>query len=291
MKNNFKKRKHDSRSFEKVRFILTSKMRTKLLLSLIDGEKNLEGLRMILKKPSATILHGIKELKKERLVCKFNKYYYLSSTGYLSCLNLIKLIENWYSINQHVYFFKNHDIKSIPYKFLKKCYALKNGKCISSNSHNLINPLTNYLEFIQDSENLKILLPIFSEIHLNAILDTVENNDSELEIVVTPDVLLEIITNNDYKNRINIGKIKIWESNEDFKLFMTCCETFTSLELFLEDGHYDGSNILVDKSKEGISWSLAIFEYYKRKSTKFDASFKSDNIKFQTLNEVDIWSK
>ena len=38
-------------------------MRTKLLLSIYNGSKNLDDLRIELEKPSATILHGLKELE------------------------------------------------------------------------------------------------------------------------------------------------------------------------------------------------------------------------------------
>ena len=49
--------------YQGIKYILTSTMRTKLLLSIYNESKNLDDLRIELEKPSATILHGLKELE------------------------------------------------------------------------------------------------------------------------------------------------------------------------------------------------------------------------------------
>ena len=66
--------------FKNIKYILTSTMRSKLLLTMYGGPKNLEELRDELEKPSATILHGLKELETINLIKNFkwfpvgNKY-------------------------------------------------------------------------------------------------------------------------------------------------------------------------------------------------------------------------
>ena len=91
--------KNENHEFKNIKYILTSTMRTKLIISIYEKEKNLEELRNELKKPSATILHGLKELENLNFVKKINKNYSLTSNGYLLAVNMLKLIENWYSIN------------------------------------------------------------------------------------------------------------------------------------------------------------------------------------------------
>ena len=80
--------------FRDIKYILTSTMRTKLLISLKECGKNLEALRNDIPKPSATILHGLKELENMHYVKKVNKTYHLTSNGELLTINLLKLIEN-----------------------------------------------------------------------------------------------------------------------------------------------------------------------------------------------------
>lgn len=69
--------------YQGIKYILTSTMRTKLLLSIYNESKNLDDLRIELEKPSATILHGLKELENLNFVKKVQKYYQLTSNGYL----------------------------------------------------------------------------------------------------------------------------------------------------------------------------------------------------------------
>ncbi len=57
--------------YQGIKYILTSTMRTKLLLSIYNESKNLDDLRIELEKPSATILHGLKELENLNFVKKF----------------------------------------------------------------------------------------------------------------------------------------------------------------------------------------------------------------------------
>ena len=64
-----------TKEFSGLKYILTSEMRSKLLLTIYEDSKNLDDLRNELKKPSATILHGLKELENSNLVRKVQKYY------------------------------------------------------------------------------------------------------------------------------------------------------------------------------------------------------------------------
>ena len=70
-------KKELNQEFKDVKYILTSSMRTKLLLAVYNAPKNLDELRTELQKPSATILHGLKELETINLVRKSQKYYEL----------------------------------------------------------------------------------------------------------------------------------------------------------------------------------------------------------------------
>lgn len=109
--------------FSGIKYILTSGMRSKLLLTIYEYPKNLDDLRNELKKPSATILHGLKELENNNLVRKVQKYYELTSNGYLITTNMIKLIENWYAVNKSKLFWNNHDLSGIPEDVLKTCIS------------------------------------------------------------------------------------------------------------------------------------------------------------------------
>ena len=98
-------KENEPQEFKNVKYLLTSSMRTLILVVLYDNKKNLNEIRDELKKPSATILHGLKELEENNLIKKDRKYYSLTSNGYLLATNMIKLIDNWYAIEKNKVFY------------------------------------------------------------------------------------------------------------------------------------------------------------------------------------------
>ena len=55
---------NNTQEFKNVKYLLTSSMRTLILVVLYNNKKNLNEIRNELQKPSATILHGLKELEE-----------------------------------------------------------------------------------------------------------------------------------------------------------------------------------------------------------------------------------
>ncbi|MDL2247013.1 DUF1724 domain-containing protein [Methanobrevibacter sp. OttesenSCG-928-K11] len=252
------------KEYQEIKYILTSSMRTKLIISIFEGSKNLENLRQELKKPSATILHGLKELENLNFVKKKNKFYSLSSNGYLLAVNMIKLIENWYSIDKNMIFWKNHYIGCIPEESLKNLYQLKDAKCIISENNDLSKPFKEYVNLIRNSENLKLILPIFSEIHLENIFNLLKNKNLEKIEIITNSEILESLESSKFKKYLkNNEKVEFIIIDKNLKIFLTCSNKFVSLSLFLSDGYYDDSQILIDESEIGIEWGLEIFNKYK----------------------------
>ncbi|MCL2115587.1 MAG: DUF1724 domain-containing protein [Methanobrevibacter sp.] len=255
--------------FNYVKHILNSTLKTKLLLSLYDNKKKLAALRDDLKKPSPTILHGIKELEKNSLIYKFDKYYCLSSTGYIFVVNLLKLIQKWYSIEHNIDYWENQDISAIPPQYLKEIDIFKNPEYILSDENDLIKPLKKYLNLIAKPNRLKIVLPVFSKAHLDAIIHKLDNN-CNVELIIDENIF-ESINSKGYRKKLfknpNNNKkrnnLKVWKVKENLKLFLTVSEDFVSLSLFLKDGSYNDSNILLDTTYEAIDWGLKIFTHYK----------------------------
>ena len=145
-------------------------MRSRLILAMYRSPKNLEELRNELKKPSATILHGLKELETKNLIRKVQKKYQLTSNGFLLATNMIKLIENWSSINKNTSFWDNHDLKGIPKELLKNMHLLKDATYITSTTSDLSNAFNKYINLISTSKELKIIMPIYSENHFRHII-------------------------------------------------------------------------------------------------------------------------
>ena len=254
--------KSQTHEFKNVKYILTSSMRTLILVVLYNNRKNLNEIRDELKKPSATILHGLKELEENNLIKKDRKYYELTSNGYLLATNIIKLIDNWYSIEKNKYFWNSHDLSGIPENLLNKLYLLKDAQFISSTTSDLSNAFNTYIELISTSPELTIMFPIYSENHLKHLIRLLKNgNLKQLTLLINTEIF-QTITKSRYlkKSLIENEKVKIIETDENFKIFLTFCRDFMTLTLFFKDNHYDDSQIIIDKHQSAIKWSKDLFD-------------------------------
>ena len=259
-------KKQLSEEFSGIKYILTSGMRSKLLLAIYENPKNLDELRNELKKPSAAILHGLKELETINLVKKVQKYYELTSNGFLLTTNMIKLIENWYALNKNKSFWNTHDLTGISEEALKEIYLLKNASYISSTTSDLSNAYNKYLQLLSKSKKIKIILPIYSENHLKHLIKLLNNDKiNELELMVNNEILNSIEKNELLKNELlNNTKVKIKCSEINLKIFLTQSDEFMSLTLFFKDGHYDDSQILIAKDANAKRWAELLAKSYNK---------------------------
>ena len=228
----------------------------------------MEQLRIDLNKPSATILHGLKELENKNLISKFQKYYQLTSNGYLLTTNMLKLIDNWYSINRNKIFWNNHDLSGIPNESIKQIYLLKDCEYVKSTTSDLSNAFNNYTKLLKTAENIKIILPIYSENHFKHIIKLLTKGKVKtLELIITNDIMTSIKKKSKFeKSLLNNEKVKIKIINEPLNLFLTTSESFMSLTLFFKDGHYDDSQILIGKTENSIIWGQHIHRLYGKRS-------------------------
>ena len=248
-----------------IKYILTSSMRSKLLLAIYENPKNLDELRNELKKPSATILHGLKELENINLVKKVQKSYELTSNGFLLTANMVKLIENWYSVSKSKIFWNNHDLSEIPDEILKDIYLLKDAEYVHSTTSDLSNAFNTYIKLISTTKHLKIILPIYSENHFKHLIKLLKTKKLEsLELVISDEIYHSIKKNKLLNKKIlKNKKVSIHRINHKCKVFLTYCDEFVTLSLFFKDGHYDDSQILVARDENAHKWALKLAKNYR----------------------------
>ena len=267
MMTNPQTKKELSNEFKDIKYILTSSMRTKLLLALYEIPLNLDELRSLLKKPSATILHGLKELESINLVKKSQKYYELTSNGYLLTTNMIKLIDNWFSLSKNEIFWNNHDLSDIPEEIIRNIYLLKDAEYINSTTSDLSIAFNKYIKLISKAKELTILLPIYSENHFKHMIEFLNGGKLEkLDLIVSEEIYNSIQRNELFKrDLLENEKVNTIVTDKKFKIFLTYSEKFISLTLFFKDGHYDDSHMLIAKDEDAKKWALSLIKSYKRR--------------------------
>ena len=253
-----------------VRFVLSSRIRPRLLLLLSKSNYDLNGFRRDLNKPSASILHGLKELENENLVKKTFKTYSLTSKGILCAISLEKLFEDLYIFQINREFWLNHSIESIPQECFTNTYLLKDSVYVESDEHDLSKSFMKTLDLLNSCQDMKIILPIFLEEHWDSILENLENGNKL--VIITNKQVLSSLRDSDYYEKLlqhsKKGNVSVRKVEEDLKLFLTICENGMSLSLFFIDGLFDNSSCIYNEKRDGVKWANILFDKYVDKSIK-----------------------
>ena len=251
-------------TFDLTRYILTSEIRLDLLLNLYDGPKVLDEIKSELNKKPGNLLRSLNELIERKLVVKSDKTYSLSSTGYLLAMNIINLFDNWDSIDNHFDFWQKHSINTFTSRFIKRINIWENAELIESNAIELDKTFRVYFENLHESKEINMVLPIFSKMYIDIILESLIENDATLTLI-TSNPILDLIHENDADNVFDSlmkeGRIHAMLTDHDFEMFFTSCDNFSSLFLFFDKMLFDDSEMLLIKDEENIKNAKNMFNY------------------------------
>ncbi|HQE88469.1 MAG TPA: ArsR family transcriptional regulator, partial [Methanothrix sp.] len=99
---------------EDLKSFTRSSIRTKVMLTLLEGGKTAGDLERIMDSRASTILHSIKSLMEGNLVEKRRQEYVLTSIGRVQALMLNDLVNTIVTLNEHRDFWLSHDMSAIP---------------------------------------------------------------------------------------------------------------------------------------------------------------------------------
>ena len=257
--------------YEKVRddlkFLTASDVRTKIIIVLNDGLKNLSELKDETNLNSSTILHGMSQLEEKNLILKQSGGYSLSQTGKIVALNIINLIEASTSIEELEKIFLHHEISPIPEYLLESIGSLKCSYVVESTPTDVMKPHTLHTELIKNSKDVKYISSVLLPQKFESFEETLEKGS--IQLILTSEILdkwIEIIGRANLKKAFLEKKFKIWEIKNSIKISFTVSDTFMALGLFQTDGIYDLHKYLIGRDDDAIKWGNRLFNYYLKQS-------------------------
>lgn len=123
-----------------------------------------------------------------------------------------------------------------------------------------------YFENLYESKEINMILPIFSKMYIEVILESLIRNDAILTII-TNNSILDLIYENDSDNAfdslVKEGRIQVMLVDYDLEMFFTSCDNFSSLFLFYDKMLFDESEMLLIKDEENIKNAKNLFNHFK----------------------------
>jgi predicted transcriptional regulator len=146
---------------------------------------------------------------------------------------------------------------------LKKLHA----ELIESNSIEFDKTFRVYFENLSESREINMVLPIFSKMYIDIILESVIKNGATLT-VITNEPILDLIHQNDsegvFDSLVKEGRIVTVLTDNSLEMFFTTCDNFSSLFLFFDKMLFDDSEMILIKDEENIRNAKNMFKYFKR---------------------------
>jgi predicted transcriptional regulator len=257
-----------------LKFYGISGVRMKIILSLMDGPKKTRHLRELIGIQSSTILHGINELEKQKIVSRNVDNYYLSEIGQILALKLEDMIKTLVTIRNNQKLWLNHEIEGIPHDLLMRIGDLSNSNIIESNNTDIFRIHNMFIETIKQAEEIKGISPFFHPDFTEEFLNLM-NKGVKVELIITDEILKELIKSfhksslKDFIKLVSKGNLNLWILNE-VKLALTVTDKHLSLGLYTKNGGYDPLIDLVSEDYDAIEWGNTLFKYYRKKSDKIE---------------------
>lgn len=259
---------------DNLKFHGISSVRVKIMIGLSEGPKKTKHLRNLIGIQSSTILHGINELEKQKLVSRDGDNYYLSEIGKVMALKLVDMIRTLISLKKFQNLWLNHEIDSIPQDLLKDIGYLSNLNLVESDNIDVFKPHGEYMQVLLRSKKIKGVSPILYPDYIDTFKNMIENGIG-VELVLTSAILRKTMKSLNPQDLAYLKKVlseemlKIWEIKEDVKVALTITDKFTVLGLFFLNGTYDSTRLLIGDQDDAVIWSNKLFEYYRKQADKF----------------------
>ncbi len=262
---------------ENLKFQGISSIRTKIMISLSEGPKKTKELRELTGIPASTLLHGINELEKQKLISKKGDDLFLSEIGVISTLKWIEVIKTRKLLKNTEKLWINHDIEAIPQNLLMKIGDLSSSKLIEDRQDGRLNADRRYIQLVSNAKEIKCVSPSCLN-YIKTFTELLKENAC-VDLIVTNEIMEKTINSlnltdlNEFKRLLSQKKLKIWEIKKEIKIAFTVTENSLILSLFSADGIYDPSLILVNDHDDAVKWGNRLFDYYQKKSQEIDMKY------------------
>lgn len=254
---------------EELKFITTSGVRIKMMISLLEKPKTSRELKDELKLGVSTIIHSARDLEKENILVEKIDGYHLTTVGKLTAIKLMEIIKFIKAIKRGKEFWKSHIVDNIPEKFLRKIYKLYDHKILTSSIRDVFKTLSVYIEITKRANKFYGVSPILVEAFIPLIKKLLKR-ETEIKLVITEEILEELkkLDKEGLREVIMNKNLSLWTLKDTPKVAFTVTDKALFLGLFDENGVYDPTQDLVSYNKEAIEWGRELFEYYKSKARK-----------------------
>ena len=247
-----------------LRALTCSTIRSKIILSLLEGPREISELSDQIGSSVTTLLHSIKPLQKEGTIGP-GPLYELTHTGHIKAMALNELLKVLAVVSQNEQFWQTHDISGIPPGLLTRIGELVGSLYVHEEQDRPLNCQTFFIEEVSKAKHVWGISPIIIPGYVEMVT-TLLDGGASVRLILTRRVI----------SNINPKTIEYWftkdfrlhEISNDVTVAFTITDNMLSLGLCNLDGSYDFMRDLDCFEQRAVEWGMELWEYYLKKAKK-----------------------
>ena len=250
-----------------ITFLAKSEIRLKIISELQKKPRSVKELVNTTKITYSSISSNLNKLEEHKYVTKKKNKYYLNPLSEIYYRNLMDFKLSVDLIDEFEDFWSKHDIDQLSIDSIQNLTALKNSKIIRTTPLDIYKTHNTIKKKIVESNNIKAIFPYLHPEYPQLIGNILENEGS-VEIIIPRNMFKKMILDIDEeirKSAIKKGRLKVYTTSNELKLYLTLCDKSMSLGLFKNDGSFDQNRILISSSKKSQEWAENLFTTIKEK--------------------------
>jgi predicted transcriptional regulator len=251
---------------EEIQAIFRSRLLTQILIALGSGSRSLSTLRDVTGSSSQALIPKIRQLEALQYVEQVRGDYTLTPIGRLVEPEIERLVTLMGVLGRHREFWVDHELDSIPDRFLGELPDLYNAVVVRDVEEDVYAVHATFADIIRKASRIHGVSSIMSPVHVDVIAPVVMDG-RPVELVVSPELAGKLIEE-PYRSILaslrEYTRSGIYVSPSPFRLGMTVTDTCLSLGLYRRDtGIYDTASDLVSIDPAAVAWGERVFEYYR----------------------------
>lgn len=243
------------------KFVYSSGIRVKIIISLTRGTSRLKDLKEDLNVDSSTILHAMKKLENRDLIYKKRDEYFISQTGKVVGLKLIDMIKMLFTFKE------NEDLifdSELPVDMLMEFKDLEFSDFTITDDLDFAH---HFRDDIMGSNMIRALTPI-STVSVVGTCRMIVEKGKEMEVIIKPPLFEEITDILDPKllekmiDLISQDKMRIWTAGQDMDISFFLTDRFIFLGFLKTNGNEVNLKDMISYNPKAIDWGNKLFDYY-----------------------------
>ena len=245
-----------------IKFLIKSEIRLKILSELKSKPKSIKELVRDTEITYSSVSSNLIKLEDNDYIVKKKNKYHLNPLSELYYNNLMDFKISIDLINNFNDFWAKHNIEQLSIDSIQNINDLKDSKLVETTLIDIYKTHNTIKKSINETENIKAIFPYLHP-EYPQLIENILKKDGNVELFIQRDMFKEIIFQIDdeiRKTAARNGKLKVYTTKNDLKLYLTLCDNSMSLGLFKNDGSFDQNRILISESEKSLFWADNLFK-------------------------------